>query len=713
MSWIATSDPLALVALQSTIETPSREEAARGASQLDTQQRSAVLGEPVPVVFARRRNNQGGVLISPPATEARFENDTSNQVTAFYHLVLSEGEIEKIQVRDIFQRNCRRGSFTQTYNRRAGTWDPGNVIVQRGGYDLPQCPQYCGTVGRYPGMSTLSFQVQVPDGSDEWNRQVHAFIRGGLPVTRLFDNVTGPSDNYCDLIRWALLATGKVPAALIDVPALVKASAFLERQGFTCNIWATQSENLTDLIIQWSRYFLLRESNVGGKRGLRSLLPITQQGDLSTDPVVPVYTFDDNLIMPGSLEINYTPLADRLPFCVQVIWRQQPDDDFGILRTSEVRYAGQAEAGPFESHDLSEFCTNETHAVKVGAYILSKRINTLHTIRFTARPQTHSKTLNAGDIIRVRVARRVQNAGLTYFDWLYEIERITKTLAGEVSYECTHFPVDSTGRSLIARDVVAAQPTGLVLPSNRTGPSCDLNSASDTSVPAETGRLGDLTPGVTIGGGGNTPGAPGGGGGANPDDGLDQPAGTVPLTVYPPGAPLRPGTALVMPDEPCGPGVKPVWRWLKCGQPIIGQTSRYYVIGTAEITVPGLRCPLRGQLRCPSSAEFQETDDQVLDDSFNGQIQYWVGAVTRNTSMSGFLPGMFYFNWADEIPFIKTYDNVATLWTYDENGNEVYIPGADAFFDPAKGPPFIRVVKSRYRATQNDPWVETSYEGLE
>jgi hypothetical protein len=42
----------------------------------------------VPIVFARRRDNAGGVLISPGATEARFENDTSNNVTAFYLLPL-------------------------------------------------------------------------------------------------------------------------------------------------------------------------------------------------------------------------------------------------------------------------------------------------------------------------------------------------------------------------------------------------------------------------------------------------------------------------------------------------------------------------------------------------------------------------------------------------------------------------------------------------
>ena len=171
MTWIAASDPLALVAIQAgQVNNPAVQEGAAGGGRLDTQQRAVELGEPVPIAFARRRNGKGGVLISPGATEARFENDTSNAVTASYHLVLSEGQIDSIPVKDVFQRACRVGSHTQTYNRRAGTWAPGNYVVARAGYDMPECPYYCGSVGLYPGMSTASFQVTIPDGFDQWNR---------------------------------------------------------------------------------------------------------------------------------------------------------------------------------------------------------------------------------------------------------------------------------------------------------------------------------------------------------------------------------------------------------------------------------------------------------------------------------------------------------------------------------------------------------------
>jgi hypothetical protein len=166
-----------------------------------------------------------------------------------------------------------------------------------------------------------------------------------------------------------------------------------------------------------------------------------------------------------------------------MIWRQQLEDDFGIIRTADVRIDGTAEAGPYESHDLSEFCTSENHAVKAGAYIVAKRYYTTHTIRFVAKPGDHSTAVSQGDIIRVRLQRVATSFEPTYHDYLYQVERITKTLAGDVSYECTHFPVDALGRSLVALAVANATGSGINLPSVKTGISCDVNSSTNNTIP--------------------------------------------------------------------------------------------------------------------------------------------------------------------------------------------------------------------------------------
>jgi hypothetical protein len=495
MSGLISSDPLATLAMESgMVRAPLAEGAAQGDTQLDSKQRAAAIGEPVPIVFCRRDETAGtgGVLISPAATEARFSNDASNAVTASYHLVLSEGRIGSIQVRDVFQRSCRVGSHSQTYDRRAGTWEPGNYITAHAGYTTPECPYYCGTIGVYTGMSTLSFTVTIPDRFDQWDRQVHCFIRNGMEVTRLLDNVTGSSNNFADLYNWSLSNCAKLSADQIDYSSLASAARFLHTNGFNCDINITKSQNLGDMVAGIAPYFLLTETRVAGRRGLRPVLPVNSDGTIKTTPIEWAYTFTEDHILPDQLQISYVPPADRKPFAVRAIWRQQLDDDHGIIRSSEVRLAGEAEEGPYEQHDLSQFCTRENHAVKITAYIRARRKYTTHTASVSCRTIDFPQTLQAGDIVRLKLYRSSDIAASGLWDYLYQIERITKTAAGDVSMDLVHFPINGSGVSPIALAVAETFGTGIMLTSNRTGVSCDASPsrASDTSVPAETYQSG-------------------------------------------------------------------------------------------------------------------------------------------------------------------------------------------------------------------------------
>jgi hypothetical protein len=498
MTWISASDPLALVYIQSgQIPTPNTQENAEVTNtELDRAQAATKIGEPVPIVFARRRDNAGGVLISPGATESRFANTpysaggqiTSQTITVNYHLVLSEGQLGPIPVKDLFHGPCRIGSHTQTYNRRAGLWDPGNYIQYYPSIPFIEAPYYCGIVGTYSGMTTLSFEATYPGTSDSWKKQVHLFIRDGMYVTRLEDNVYGPSDSFADLVKWVYQKSARIPDSLLDNTALTFADLFLRNVGLRCNANIKESQNISDFLSKWAPYFLLKETRNNGRRGLRPLLPVTSGGAINTAPVTWKYTFTENDIVNGTFELQYSSLSDRQPFVVQVIWRQQLEDDFGITRTAEIRYGNTALTGPYEQHDLSAFCTTELHAVKVGAYILSKRVRTTHTVRFTAKPQIYNKTVAPGDIIHIKLSRKSSTLGITEHDFLYQVERVTRTLQGDISYEAVHFPTDEQARSLVALDVVAATPTGALLPSNKTGLGCDINSYTNNTVPPESGR---------------------------------------------------------------------------------------------------------------------------------------------------------------------------------------------------------------------------------
>lgn len=473
------------------ISTPNRQDSARrGADPLSTVQVAARIGDPVPIVFCRRIGNAGGVLISPKATEARFSNDANNDVTARYHLVLSEGILDGVQVRDVFQQSCRVGTFTIAYDRRAGDWGPGNFITPQTGFEdqVPDAPIFCGSgTGSYEGLTTASFTVTIPHPFTQWDRQVHAFIRGGMHVARFLEEGEGPSNNIADLVLWLLQRSSRVPDGLIDYDALETAARFTDANGLFCNIEIKEPENLADWLSNRLGYFLLRESRRSGKKGLRPLLPFNPDGTISTDPVRPVYTFTEDHILPGSFEINYASRVERQPFCVQVIWRQQPDDALGLARTAEVRYAGSALEGPFEQHDLTEFCTTEDHAFKVGAYILARRRHIDHRLAFSVRSGAFNSALSPGDIVRVRL-RRIASVGEPQaHDFLYEVDRIGRGVSGEITLELTHYPIDAQGRSIVAYDVSSAQGNGLLLPTGRAPVNCDLNDPFDFSVEFDLG----------------------------------------------------------------------------------------------------------------------------------------------------------------------------------------------------------------------------------
>lgn len=529
------SDPLAfLTALGGVVGTPLTEGGASGADNLDQKQRSAVIGEPIPIVFCRRTGGAGGVLISPPATEARFEDDASSNITASYHLVLSEGQIDSIQVRDVFQRSCRVGSFTQTYDRRAGTFVAGNFIDNTPNLEAPT---YCGTSGTYDGLSTMAFSVTIPAGFDQWDRQVHCFIRGGIYITRLLDSVSGPSNNVADLLLYLLRNSSRVPEAMIDTAtSFLAAATFTNANGFWFNGVVSESTNLRDWIGSTLQYFLLRQARIGGKEALKPLVPTNANGTIKTTAVSWAFTFTEQHIIPGSFEITYTPLANRKPFCAVMLWRQQDDLGIPVMRNTEVRYTGTAADGPYEQHDLSEFCSTENHAVKVGAYIISKRKHVTHRVQLGVKPDGYNPTLAAGDLVRVRLERIASTGANSVHDYLYEVDRIGKSIGGEVQLDLTHFPVDANLASVVALEVNAATGSGLLLPTGLSGVTCDVNSSGDTSVPAETfteGTFSDYGSDINdLGGGGGFDGdGSSDAAEANPEDGQDNQA--IPSTPLP------------------------------------------------------------------------------------------------------------------------------------------------------------------------------------
>lgn len=477
------SDPLSLLAYQSGLaDPPLLEAAAQAADDLTSQQRAYKIGDPVPIVFCRRVSNNGGVMVSPGATEARYQNDgTTNALTVSLMVVLSEGELPQIAIKDCFVGPCRQGTWNQTYDRRAGTWTPGNFVTTVSGKDPWACPYYCGTSGRYEDMTTMSYVNTFVDGSERWEHQLHVFVRQGIKITRIIDSTLGPSNNVIDLAIYLMNQSGRIPSTLIDNTQMLAAANFTETNGLHFNGVFQESLNLDEWLEQISNDYLLRLVELNGKFGFKPRLPINANHTIKTTAIGWSFTFTEDHLLPDGFEIQYIPLSERQPVTLQMMWRQQPDSDIGFARTTEISYTGEASAGPFEQYDLSGYCTSETHAVKVGAYRLARRKYITHTLRLTVRPASYNSTLTLGDIVRVRLRRETALTALDYHDFLYEVERIEKTASGACVFDLTHYPIDSQGRSLVALEVAAATAPGVTIAAGRSDYSCDDNSSSDNT----------------------------------------------------------------------------------------------------------------------------------------------------------------------------------------------------------------------------------------
>lgn len=543
------TEPLFLLSAQTGLSVSELQaQAAEGNPDVSGPQAVLKTGEPIPIVFCRRREinsvQTGGAMVAPKASEGSFSNDVvirrletsgtwtdvtvTEEVYVKLLLVVSQGEIGSIQVRDMFYGNCRRGTYNQGYDARAGSWPPGNTIDDyieadiaqnvSGSYDIPtspiadavykmgnslyslvtvdaasntrtyilnyqehRMPTFCGTSGSYSGLTTLSFEITLA-GSTDWNKQISAFVREGLQVTRIIGGGTGSSDNFVDLAKYLMLQSGRLPSDLIDDSSLSIAANFTDANNFLFNGVLAKSENLSDWLQKTSYNFLLRLTNTNGKFGLRPRLPYNTDYTIKTTAITPEFTFTEDHVLGGGFEIDFVSLEDREPVCVVAQWRQQPEADFGLVRTVNVRYQGEAASGPFVSMDLSGYCVTENHAIKAATYKLATRKHVTHHLRLKVRERNYNSTLEVGDIVRVRLQRETSEGEIQHHDKVYEIARIEKTFGSLIKYDLTHFPVDNQGRSIVAKAVNDAVGAGNVINVGRSTHDCDTNSSTSTVV---------------------------------------------------------------------------------------------------------------------------------------------------------------------------------------------------------------------------------------
>ena len=571
-------------------------DATSNTDKLTSEQASAVIGDPIPLVFCNRRNGIGGCWINPAATEARFASLDGDVLRVRYRLVLSDGELGGIS--NVWQGSELRAGpgavatperplaqVEWTYNARPLGWTPGNFVRQNwrlstsintqevtgaavaseeeiaeakarvtitsksdyvtsfqfkaemidwgsrvpglisgsngtgegstgpgfastfvnprplrnlgdwsfsrerstdpqrielvheeevywNGAFIPRATYRCTTTeesieptriieipeytgdgrGSYQGLSVLSFTDTYPPGVDTWNQQIHVFIEDGVQVETLLDpEATNESDLLPDLARHLLQIRGQ-PAALIDTDNLTAAAEFNQANGLLFNGVLVVPANVRDWLYRIAPFYLLRVSNRQGAIGLRPAVPTNPDGTIDTGPVTPAFTFTEDHVKPGSFRQEIIGAADRRPFTAVMLWRDQPLDQIGMTRATDV-VRDDAPDAPAEQFDLSEFCCTEAHAVKAAIYQHSRRTHITHKLTIDVLPDPGLAAMVTGDIVRVTQQRFNVTRGQTVHDFFYEVDDVETTDAGNVRLKLTHFPVTDSRESLYALEV--------------------------------------------------------------------------------------------------------------------------------------------------------------------------------------------------------------------------------------------------------------------
>ena len=120
---------------------------------------------------------------------------------------------------------------------------------------------------------------------------------------------------------------------------------------------------------------------------------------------MPLFTAGN--IIEDSFEMNYFDAQDRLAPVVSVKWREEERksssiDNRGLfpqIREVLVRRNDTMADAPEEQVDMSDYCTNEQHAIDRAKWLCQQRKYQTHAVKFKTVPT--EAPIQAGSIIKV------------------------------------------------------------------------------------------------------------------------------------------------------------------------------------------------------------------------------------------------------------------------------------------------------------------------
>jgi hypothetical protein len=307
-----------------------------------------------------------------------------------------------------------------------------------------------------------------------------------------------------------------VPAELIDVESLTIAAQFQRANRIFFDGVVEDSESLRGFLYDNAALQLCNFTIKNGRFGMMPALPYDSNYEISTSPIAVEQIFTAGNIIEDSLQVQYIDAAQRANFRALVSWRVTIENDLPTQASALVDWADIPEGSRSttqQAFDLTDFCTNRAQALKTARFLLSIRRRITHTVSFKTVPDALG--IQPGSYIRVITAATsysaanngvITDAGTlvsistiangtydamvynpatsevlerkitisggsvteaslygTLFTLLsetvnkgvYQVEQLTLDEDGLVNVAAVEVPVDSSGASIVAKDVLS------------------------------------------------------------------------------------------------------------------------------------------------------------------------------------------------------------------------------------------------------------------
>ena len=215
----------------------------------------------------------------------------------------------------------------------------------------------------------------------------------------------GASHFYGDLANYLLGKAQMIKADQIDVDSLRAACRVHDHYKIFYNGVMQLTNSFSEWLTRTAPYFLMTPRQVNGKYGIWPVVPINQatyDNKVSQLRATPVITITADEIVQGSYSRQYFPAKDRKDICLVMVFKASQSGAPGQTVTIEVRYRGTALQGPFEQHDLTEFCCHPNQAMMSARYLLARRRYTSHSVQMTMGRR--GAQLTPGDVVSVQLA---------------------------------------------------------------------------------------------------------------------------------------------------------------------------------------------------------------------------------------------------------------------------------------------------------------------